>query len=29
MIENEDYKSLGERQSTILSPSGVEKITKK
>lgn len=29
MIEDEDYKSLGERQATILSPTGIEKITKK
>ena len=29
MIEDEDYRSLGERQATILSPEGVEKIIKK
>lgn len=29
MIENEDYKSLGERQATLLSPTGVQKIIKK
>ena len=29
MIEGIDYKSLGERQATILSPSGIEKIIKK
>jgi len=28
MIEDEDYKNLGERQSTLLSPSGIEKIIK-
>lgn len=28
MIENEDYKRLGPRQSIILSPEGIEKITK-
>ena len=29
MIEGDDYKDLGPRQATILSPSGIEKITKK
>jgi len=29
MIEDEDYKDLGPRQATILSPEGVAKITKK
>ena len=29
MIENEDYRSLGPRQATLLSPEGIEKITKK
>jgi len=29
MIENEDYRSLGERQSMILSPEGVEKLINK
>lgn len=29
MIEGEDYKKLGLRQPTLLSPQGVEKITKK
>ena len=29
MIEGIDYKSLGERQATLLSPEGIEKITKK
>ncbi|MEG0297651.1 MAG: hypothetical protein RR620_13105 [Clostridium sp.] len=28
LIDGEDYKKLGHRQATILSPSGVEKITK-
>jgi len=26
LIENVDYKKLGERQATILSPSGIKKI---
>ncbi|MCB2300422.1 hypothetical protein [Clostridium tagluense] len=29
MIENEDYRSLGERQAMILSPEGVKKIISK
>ena len=29
LIENVDYKKLGKRQPTLLSPSGVEKIIKK
>jgi len=29
MIEDEDYKSLGKRQPTLLSPNGIDKITKK
>jgi len=28
MIENEDYKKMGERQGILLSPKGVAKITK-
>lgn len=28
MIEGEDYKKLGKRMPTILSPSGIMKITK-
>ena len=28
MIKDEDYRSLGERQATILSPEGVKKILK-
>jgi len=26
LVENVDYKKLGERQATILSPSGIKKI---
>ena len=26
MIEDEDFKSLGERQATLLSPEGIKKI---
>ena len=29
LIEGEDFKKLGQRQPTLLSPSGVEKILKK
>lgn len=29
LIEGEDYRKLGERQPTLLSPSGVKKIIKK
>ena len=29
MIKGVDYKSLGERQATILSPEGIKKIIKK
>jgi hypothetical protein len=29
MIESEDYRKLGLRQPTLLSPEGVKKITKK
>lgn len=29
LIEGIDYKKLGQRQSTLLSPTGIEKILKK
>ena len=29
LVQDEDYRSLGKGQSTILSPQGIEKIIKK